>query len=135
MTKKSALATLLFGAVLAAASVAIASTFEECQAIINGLKAKTQTVVITGKGAETKDRPGLIQKLDQASLELSRAKFCDAIMKLNDYKAKVNELIAAGRINQDPNVGVTAQELLTDADSAITCINQLATQSGTTCTF
>ena len=135
MMKKSAFAALLFAAILSAASVAFASTFEECQAIISGLQAKTASVVLTGKSAETKDRPNLAEKLNNASLELNRAKFCDAILKLNDYKAKVNQLVSAGRINQDPAVGVTAQELLSDADAAITCINQLAAQGGVTCTF
>lgn len=131
--KKFAVAA--FAAVMFAAAVAHATTVSECQAIIAGLKAKTQTVVITGKSAETKDRPGLIGKLNEAALKLDQAKFCDSIQKLNDFKVKVNQLSAAGRINQDPAAGPTGQELLADADAAITCVNELATQSGTVCTF
>ncbi|MDQ3804279.1 MAG: hypothetical protein M3416_10660 [Acidobacteriota bacterium] len=132
--KKSAFAALAAAAVMFAAVVAHATTVSECQAIIAGLKTKTQAVVITGKSAE-KDRTGLVQKLDNAALELDRAKFCDAIQKLNDFKVKVNQLAAAGRINQDPAAGPTGQELLADAAAAIACINDLVTQSGTTCAF
>jgi hypothetical protein len=83
------------------ASLAFAETVSECQALIANLKAETQGVVITGQNAETKDRPGLIAKLDAASLALDRGKFCDAIQKLNDFKTKINQLILAGSINQD----------------------------------
>ena len=131
--KKVAFAAV--AAVMFAAVVAHATTVSECQAIIAGLKTKTQAVAIAGRSAETKDRPGLILKLDEANLKLDQAKFCDSIQKLNDFKARVNQLAAAGRINQDPNAGTTAQELLADADAAIACVNDLVTQSGTTCTF
>jgi hypothetical protein len=131
--KKFAFAAI--AAVAFAAVVAHATTVSECQAIINGLKVKTASVAIAGKQAETKDRPSLTVKLDEASLKLDQAKFCDSIQKLNDFKVKVNQLAAAGKINQDPAAGVTAQELLTDADAAIACVNDLVTQSGTTCTF
>ena len=129
--KKFACAAI--AAVAFAAVVAHATTVSECQAIIAGLKTKTQSVAIAGKQAETKDRPAMVVKLDDAALKLDQAKFCDAIQKLNDFKVKVNQLAAAGKLNTDPAAGVTAQELLTDADSAITCVNDLVTQSGTTC--
>ena len=132
--KKSVFAALAAAVVMFASVVAHATTVSECQAIIAGLKTKTTTVAISGKQAD-KDRATLALKLNEADLKLDQAKFCDAIVKLNDFKVKVNQLAAAGRINQDPAAGVTAQELLTDADAAITCINQLATQSGVTCTF
>jgi hypothetical protein len=115
------------------ASLAFAETVSECQALIANLKAETQGVVITGQNPETKDRPGLIAKLDAASLALDRGKFCDAIQKLNDFKTKINQLILAGRINQDPNAGTTGQQLLADADTAINCIRNLAAQAGVQC--
>lgn len=133
--KKSAFAALAAAVVMFAAVVAHATTVSECQAIIAGLKTKTAAVAISGKSAETKDRPGMIGKLNEANLKLDQAKFCDAIQKLNDFKVKVNQLAAAGRINQDPTAGTTGQEMLADADAAIACINDLVTQSGTTCTF
>jgi len=117
-------------AVMLASVAAYASTVTECKAIIEGLKAKTTTVAIAGKQAETKDRPGMIIKLDEANLKLDQAKFCDAVQKLNDFKVKVNQLSAAGKLNQDPAAGTTGQELLADADAAITCINELVAQSG-----
>ena len=136
MMKKTTLAAIVFAlAVLVSAPFAAAQTISECQSIIANLKTKTQSVAITGKNAD-KDRSGLVLKLDEATLKIDQAKFCDAVQKLNDFKVKVNQLVAAGKINQDPAAGTTGQELLTDADAAITCINGLATQStGTPCTF
>ena len=118
-------AALLVVALLVTASTPVwATTVSECQAMIAGLESETQQVAITGRNAD-KDRDALVGKLDAAALKLDQAKFCDAIQKLDDYKARVNQLIAAGRINQDPDAGVTAGQLLTDADAAINCINQL----------
>lgn len=136
---KNSMKKFVFAAVAAVAFAAVAvqaTTVSECQAIIAGLKTKTQSVVIAGKSAETKDRPTLILKLDEAALKLDQAKFCDAVAKLNDFKVKVNQLTAAGRINQDPAAGTTAQELLADADAAIACVNDLNVQStGAPCSF
>ncbi|HVF56797.1 MAG TPA: hypothetical protein VM934_11645 [Pyrinomonadaceae bacterium] len=134
--KKTSFAAIIFAvAMLAAAPLANATTVSEAQSMIASLKARTETVAISGKSAETKDRPGLIGKLGEAALKVDQAKFCDAIQKLNDYKVKVNQLIAAGRINQDATLGTTGQELLADADATITAVRDLATQSGTTCPF
>jgi hypothetical protein len=125
-------------ALIFSAPIASATTVTECQQMIANLKAETQSVVITGKNAE-KDRTGLVGKLDNASFALDQGKFCDAIQKLNDFKARINQLVAAGNINQNStdangNPLVTAQQLLTDADAAINCINQLKIQStGTGC--
>lgn len=132
--KKSAFAAVLFAAALMfSAVVSRATTVSECQTLLANLKAETQTVTITGKSAD-KDRAGLIGKIDNASFSLDQAKFCDAIQKLNDFKVKVNQLIAAGRINQNPtdaagNPLVTGTQLLADADAAINCINNLQIQS------
>jgi hypothetical protein len=136
MMKKASFAAALFAfALLVAAPLANATTVSEVQTMVASLKAKTTGVAISGKQAESKDRPGLTAKLDEAALKVDQAKFCDAIQKLNDFKVKVNQLIAAGKINQDPTLGTTGQELLTDADGAINGIRELATQSGTTCAF
>lgn len=111
------------------ASIVKATTVSECQAQIAALRVQTQSVTMTGRNAD-RDRLGLIGKLDNATLSIDKAKFCDAIQKLNDYKAKINQLIAANKINNDPTEGVTGDELLTDADAAITCIRELIVQSG-----
>jgi len=137
MMKKISFAAIAFAlAMFVAAPLAHATTITEVQAMITSLKAKTTSVTITGKSAETKDRPGLLAKLDEATLKVDQAKFCDAIAKLNDFKVKVNALIAAGKINQDPAAGTTGQELLNDADAIIAGLNELQVQStGAVCTF
>ena len=109
MMKKTSFAAILFAlAMLGAAPVAQATTITEVQAMIASLRTKTETVVITGKQAD-KDRLGLLAKIDEASLKVDQAKFCDAIAKLNDFKTNVNHLITVGRINQDPAAGTTGQ--------------------------
>ena len=137
MMKKTAFAAIFFAlAMFVAAPLVHATTVTEVQAMIASLKSKTETVAIAGKSAETKDRPGLIVKLNEASLKVDQAKFCDAIAKLNDFKARVNHLITVGRINQDPTAGTTGQELLNDADAIIAALNELQTQStGAACAF
>jgi hypothetical protein len=136
MMKKISFAAITFAlAMFMAAPLVHATTVTEVQAMLASLKAKTETVVITGKSAE-KDRAGLLGKLNEASLKVDQAKFCDAIAKLNDFKARVNALIVAGRINQDPALGTTGQELLNDADATIAALNELQVQStGAACTF
>jgi hypothetical protein len=136
---KSVFAALVCAIALTlSANVVNAETVTECQQLIANLRAETQTVIITGKQAE-KDRATLTGKADNASFALDRGKFCDSIQKLNDFKAKVNQLIAAGQINQNSTDAsgatlVTGTQLLADADAAINCINQLQIQStGTGC--
>lgn len=129
MKTKSLAALLCAIAIFVAAPLAHATTVTEVQAMLSNLKAKTTTVLISGKSAETKDRPGLIEKLDEAVLKVDQAKFCDAVAKVTDYKNRVNALIASGKINQDPALGTTGQELVTDADAIIKALNDLQVQS------
>lgn len=109
-----------------------ASPIQDCQALIAALRDNTETVELTGKNAD-KNRAALLNKLDNASDALARGKFCGAIQKLTDFRNKVNQLIASGSINADPNAGVTGQDLVDDANEAIACIQGLATQNGITC--
>ena len=111
---------------------ASASTVQDCQALIAALRADTQTVIIVGKNAE-KNRAGLLGKLDDASVAINSGKLCSAIRKLNDFRVKVNQLIASGSINTDPAVGVTGQDLVNQATEAINCVQLHAEQSGTVC--
>ena len=136
MMKKISFAAIVCAvAMFVAAPLAHATTVTEVQAMIASLKAKTETVTITGKSAD-KDLNGLVAKLNEAALKVDQGKFCDAVAKLNDFKAKVNQLIAAGKINQDPALGTTGQELLNDADATIAALNELQTQStGAPCSF
>ena len=136
MMKKISFAAIVCAfAMFVAAPLAQATTVTEVQAMITSLRTKTEGVVITGKSAD-KDLNGLLGKLNEAALKVDQAKFCDAIAKLNDFKARVNALITAGRINQDPALGTTGQELLNDADATIASLNELQTQGGgAACTF
>lgn len=134
--KKYSFAAIFFAlALFVAAPLANATTITEVQAMITSLKAKTESVVLSGKSAD-KDRAGLLDKLNEASLKVDQAKFCDAVAKLNDFKARVNAMINAGKINQDPALGTTGTELLADADAIIAGLNDLQTQStGAPCSF
>lgn len=137
MMKKASFAAILFAiAMMVAAPAAQATTITEVQAMIASLRTKTETVALSGKQAD-KERLTLLSKVNEASLKLDQAKFCDAIVKLNDFKASVNRLITVSRINQDATTGATAQELLTDTDAIIAALNELQLQStgGVACTF
>jgi len=129
MKRKSFAAILFALAMFVAAPLAQATTVSEVQSMISQLKGKVQVIQISGKFAETKDRPGLLSQLDGVSLTLDQGKFCNSITKVRDFQKKVNDLIAAGKLNQDPAVGPTGQELLSDADAIIAALNELQTQS------
>lgn len=136
MMKKTSFAAIAFAlALLVAAPVAQATTVSEVQAMITQLKGKVEIIIINGKNAESKDRPGLLGQLDGVRLTLDQGKFCDSVKKVRDFQTKVNQMISAdNKINQDPTLGVTAQELLTDGDAIITALNELSVQSkGSAC--
>lgn len=130
MMKKISFAAILFVlATLVAVPVAQATTVSEVQSMIAELKGKVQVISISGKQAETKDRPGLLGQLNGVSLTLDQGKFCNSVTKVRDFQKKVNDMISAGKLNQDPNLGPTGQELLTDGDAIIQALNELAVQS------
>ena len=135
--KKISFAAVLFAiAMLVSAPLAQATTVSEVQTMITQLKGKVQIIQISGKFAETKDRPGLLGQLDGVSLTLDQGKFCNSVTKVKDFQKKVTDMISAGKLNQDPAVGPTGQELLNDGDAIIAALNDLQTQSnGTTCGF
>ena len=130
MMKKISFAAFAFAiAMLVAAPVAMATTVSEVQTMITQLKGKVQIIQISGKYAETKDRPGLLGQLDGVALTLDQGKFCNSVTKVNDFQKKVNDMISADKLNQDPTLGPTGQELLADGDAIKTALNELATQS------
>lgn len=130
MKKKSVAAILCALAIFVAAPLAHATTVSEVQSMITQLKGKVQIIPINGKFAETKDRPGLLGQLDGVSLTLDQGKFCNSVTKVRDFQKKVNDMIAAdNKINQDPTLGPTAHELITDGDAIIAALNELQTQS------
>jgi hypothetical protein len=131
MMKKVSFAAVLFAvAMLIAAPVAQATTVSEVQSMINQLKEKVKLIPISGKQAETKDRPGLLGQLDGVSLTLDQGKFCNSVTKVRDFQKKVNDMISAGKLNQDPTLGPTGQELLNDGDAIVAALNELQVQSG-----
>jgi hypothetical protein len=130
MMKKISFAAIVCAfAMFVAAPLAHATTVSEVQSMINQLKGKVQIITISGKQAETKDRPGLLGQLDGVSLTLDQGKFCNSVTKVRDFQKKVNDMISAGKLNQDPSVGPTGQELLSDGDAIIAALNELAAQS------
>ena len=130
MMKKISFAAFAFVlAMLMTAPVAYATTVTEVQTMINQLKGKVEVISISGKQAETKDRPGLLGQLNSVALTLDQGKFCNSVTKVRDFQKKVNDMISAGKLNQDPNLGPTGQELLSDGDAIIAALNELAVQS------
>jgi hypothetical protein len=130
MMKKISFAAVLFAvAMLIAAPVAQATTVSEVQSMITQLKGKVQIIAISGKNAETKDRPGLLGQLDGVSLTLDQGKFCNSVTKVRDFQKKVNDMISANKLNQDPTLGPTGQELLTDGDGIIAALGELQAQN------
>jgi hypothetical protein len=130
MMKKTSFAAILFAvAMLVAAPIAQATTVSEVQNMITQLKGKVQIISISGKQAETKDRPGLLGQLDGVSLTLDQGKFCNSVTKVRDFQKKVTDMISAGKLNQDSTLGPTGQELLTDGDAIIQALNELNVQS------
>jgi hypothetical protein len=107
-------------AAVALPSVASAETVADCQTKISTLRAQTASVPITGQNAEM-DRAALLGKLDEASAKLQLGKNADAVAKLENFKAKVEQLEAAGHVSPED-----AQPLIAGADDAIACINSLS---------
>ena len=134
--KKISFAAIFFAlAMFVAAPLAQATTVSEVQSMIIQLKGKVQIISISGKNAETKDRPGLLGQLDGVSLTLDQGKFCNSVTKVRDFQKKVNDMISAGKLNQDPTLGPTGQELLNDGDAIIAALNEHQVQSiGAPCT-
>ena len=135
MMKKISFAAIVFAfAMFVAAPLAHATTVSEVQSMINQLRGKVQIISISGKQAETKDRPGLLGQLDGVALTLDQGKFCNSVTKVRDFQKKVNDMLSAGKLNQDPTLGPTGQELLSDGDAIIAALNELQVQStGTPC--
>jgi hypothetical protein len=135
MKRKSFSAALVVLALFVAAPLAHATTVSEVQSMITQLKGKVQIIAISGKNAETKDRPGLLGQLDGVALTLDQGKFCNSVTKVRDFQKKVNDMISANKLNQDPTLGPTGQDLLNDGDAIIKALNELAGQSGGSACF
>jgi hypothetical protein len=97
-----------------------------CELSLDALRTVTE-------GAESlsdKDRAALLSKVASATVKVNQAKFCDALDKLNDYKAKVNDLLNARK----PKISAEdAAALLSLVDDAIECVTELACNSASPC--
>ena len=134
MKRKTFAAIIYAVALFVAAPLVHATTVSEVQSMITQLKGKVQVISISGKNAETKDRPGLLGQLDGVALTLDQGKFCNSVTKVRDFQKKVNDMISAGKLNQDPTLGPTGQELIADGDAIIAALNELQTQgAGSPC--
>jgi hypothetical protein len=81
----------------AAAAPAGAATVADCQAQIDQLAAQTAASTVTGKNA-AKDKSGLLDKLTNANTKLSEGKNEDAVLKLQDFQARVRVLAETGKL-------------------------------------
>ena len=128
--KRNSIAAIFYALVmLVAAPLAQATTVSEVQNMITQLKGKVQIINISGKNAETKDRPGLLGQLDGVALTLDQGKFCNSVTKVRDFQKKVNDMISANKLNQDSTLGPTGQELIADGDAIIAALSDLNGQS------
>ena len=111
---------LFFIPVIALAAAAFATgpavADTACQLDFDRLRADTQSVVITG-GKVDKERAGLLKLIDDAQALAERGKTSDAGKKLLDYKVKVDQLEAAGRIDAE-----SADQLRAEAEATIACL-------------
>lgn len=103
-----------------------------CEQRITDLRGVTERVQLNNRKA-AKDLTGLLMTLDAASETLAAGKPCDSIKKLEDYKIKVEQLIAADRFIAGE--GPSGEELIAQADGAIACINGEVTAGGGSCAF
>ena len=116
------LAPLLIAlSLLAIAAPAYAATsVEECQQKITDLRTATLNATFIGRNAD-KDQAGLVAKLDGALVKLSEGKYDDTLANLNQFRTKVQQLDAQGKINSED-----AAILLAGSDDAIACVQNLS---------
>ena len=99
---------------------ASAATVEECQQQLTALSGDTQAA--SGSFSNTKDVTGLVAKVDAAFMDLTAGKNADALLKLDDYEAKLIQLATAPKPKVDPAV---AASLIAEAEAASTCITSI----------
>ena len=111
--------------VLAAVAVASIAAFAApasadvagCQDQIGALRGLTEsTATFTNP---TRDQASLVAKLDAASAKLEDGKVDDAILKLTDFRGRVTQLAATGKVG-----AAEGAALIAGADAAITCLTE-----------
>ena len=105
-------------ALLAGGVPAEATTVDECQAAIGVLISATSAA----ESLSNKDAAGLLGKAQNASLKLNQGKFADALQKLLDYQAKINDLSRARKPKISTDDFTT---LSTKVADAIACVQRL----------
>jgi hypothetical protein len=109
-------ATALVFVAFANAGVASASTVDQCTADLQQLRDD----VATASFANAKDVTSLQGKLAQAEQKLAAGKTDDAIAKVVDFRTRVEQLGAAGKLGADD-----AATLAQGANQAIACIQAI----------
>lgn len=117
----SLLSVFVLSGLLLTPSSAQATTITECQALIDLVRLTLDGAVIEGGNPEL-TRASLESKLDGAKIKLDQGKVCDALQKLKQFRAKVEELRDADKpkISQED-----AQSLIAAVNDAIACVEQL----------
>jgi len=109
------------GLLAATALHASAATLVECQGQLTTLRGDTQAAA--DSFTSTKDVNGLVGKADAASADLAAGKNADALLKLDDYQAKLTDLASAPKPKVDPAEAAT---LASEAEQAAACISLIA---------
>lgn len=92
-----------------------------CQSLLTALYANTDSQTFTGMNAK-KDESGLLGKVSDAINKLDQQKNQDAINKLEDYKMKLGQVCAQGKI---VDTGTVCSSLSTAATEAQQCISNI----------
>jgi hypothetical protein len=118
-------AIIIFALAMLVGVTSTRADIDTCQLLLDSLRLQTEAVDISAK-----DRATLLSKVDEAKAKINQAKFCDALEKLNDFKAKVNELLNAPKpkVSQED-----ADSLVLLVNDAVACITELACNSGNDC--
>ncbi|TYL50921.1 hypothetical protein [Agromyces mariniharenae] len=116
------LAGALLASTLAVAggSAAIADSETPCAAELTQLSSDLSSVPITG-GKVDKERAGLLKIVGDTAALAEAGKTTDAVVKLSNLQAKVDDLAAVERISTE-----SAELLTTDTADATLCLSSLS---------
>ena len=103
----------------AIAAPASATTISYCTEMIGVLRGQT----IAAEFKNPKDESGEVAKLDDSKLKLNVAKLADAKQKIADYVTKLNQVNAAGKL--DDSTGQTYMTLSNGAAGVTSCIDDI----------
>jgi hypothetical protein len=101
-----------------------ATTVGECADQIQTLEQQLDGVEVGGNNPD-RTRASLESKLSGSLTKLDQAKFCDAILKLAQFRDKVQDLAVPNRKGETKMNADDAYSLATSADEAIVCIRDL----------